>query len=120
MKNVSDKCVEKIKIHILYSITYFFRKPYRFLDNIEEHYRAGKATDENMAYSHWMLGTLGYKYTLRICNSYFLFTATMVARTRLIVTLYVHCFGAYIRVIREFWNSHRVCFFQAFSLTKLL
>jgi hypothetical protein len=53
--------------------------------------RAGQATDENMAHAHWMLGILGHKYTLRICNSYFLFIATMVARTRLNVTLYAHC-----------------------------
>jgi len=59
---------------------------------MEELCRTGQASNENMAYAHWMLGTLGYKYTLRICNSYFLFTATMVARTRLDVTLYVHCF----------------------------
>ena len=33
----------------------------------------------------------GHKHILRICNAYCLSTATMVARTRLIVTLYVHC-----------------------------
>ena len=26
------------------------------------------ATDDNMAYAHCMLGSEGYKYTLRICN----------------------------------------------------
>ena len=92
MKNVSDKDVENIKIHILYSVTFFFPlKPCRFWDNMEGPCRAGQAIDENVAHARWMLGTLRYKYTPRICNSYFLFIATMVARTRLNVTLYVHC-----------------------------
>jgi hypothetical protein len=33
----------------------------------------------------------GYKHTLRICINFCFYTATMVARTRLDVTLYVHC-----------------------------
>ena len=57
-----------------------------------ERCRAGQVTDENMAHAHWMLGILGYKYTLRICNTYCLSTSTMVARTLLNVTLYAHCF----------------------------
>jgi len=31
------------------------------------------------------------KHTLRLCTTYYFSTATMVARTRLIVTIYVHC-----------------------------
>ena len=45
---------EKIKTHILYSIT-FFRKFCRLYDNMEKYYRAGQATDENMAQAHSML-----------------------------------------------------------------
>jgi hypothetical protein len=41
-----------------------------------------------MAHAHCMLHTEGYKDTLRICNTHCFSTATMVARTRLIVTLY--------------------------------
>jgi hypothetical protein len=40
----------------------------------------GQATDA-------LLVTQGYKYTLRICNTYCFSTAIMVARTRLHVTL---------------------------------
>ena len=47
--------------------------------------RAGQATDDNMAHAHCMLDTYGYKNTLRICNTYYFSSATMVARTRLIV-----------------------------------
>ena len=32
---------------------------------------------------------------LRICNAYCVFTATKVARTRLSVTLYVHCLSCW-------------------------
>ena len=44
-----------------------------------------------MAHAHCMLDTSGYKPTLIIYNTYCFSTATMVERTRLIVTLYVHC-----------------------------
>jgi len=46
---------------------------------------------DNMAHAHCVLDTQVYKYTLRMCNTYWFPTATMVARTRLSVTLYVHC-----------------------------
>jgi len=49
--------------------------------------RAEQATDDNMAHAHCILNTYGYKYALRICNTYCFFTATMVERTRLSVTL---------------------------------
>jgi hypothetical protein len=38
-----------------------------------------------------MLSTLGYKHPLRICNVYCLSTAAVVTRTRLVITIYVHC-----------------------------
>jgi len=51
----------------------------------------GQATDENMAHAHCVLDTKVYTHTLRICNTHCFPTATMVARTLLSVTLYVHC-----------------------------
>ena len=52
-----------------------------------------------MAHSLCMLDTWGYKHTLRICNNQCFFTAILVARTRLNVTLYVHCvFCVYYRL----------------------
>ena len=38
-----------------------------------------QATDDNMAHAHITLDTYDYKHTLRICNTYCLSTATMVA-----------------------------------------
>ena len=51
------KVLEKIKIHISYSITLFFRKSLRLRDNIEKYCRAGQATDDNMAHAHCMVDT---------------------------------------------------------------
>jgi len=48
------KAVEKIKTHILCSIT-FFRVPCRLWDNVEKYCKAGQATDGNMAHAHCML-----------------------------------------------------------------
>jgi hypothetical protein len=41
------KVVEKIKTHILYSVT-FFRKSGRLWDNVEKYCTAGQATDDSM------------------------------------------------------------------------
>jgi len=46
---------------------------------------------DNMAHAHCMLNTSGYKHTLTICNTYCFYTANVVTRTHLNVTLYVHC-----------------------------
>jgi len=54
---------------------------------VEKYGRAGHATDGNMAHAHCMLHNKGYKHTLTVCNTYLFATATMVTRTRLIVTL---------------------------------
>jgi hypothetical protein len=51
--------------------------------------RAGLATDDKLAQPHCMLGTLGYIYTLKACHTCCFSTATVVARTRLNITLYV-------------------------------
>jgi len=65
-----------IKIHSLYLIT-FFRKSCGLWDNVEICCRTG-ATDDNMAHAHCMMDTLVYKQTLRICNNYCFYTATMI------------------------------------------
>jgi hypothetical protein len=75
------KVVEKIKTHILCSIT-FFSNIVPFLDNVEKYRKVGQATGGNMAHAHCMLDNKGYKYTLTICNTYCFSTATKVARTR--------------------------------------
>ena len=52
------KVVEKLKTHILFSITFFFLKKSCLLwDTVENLCRVGHATDDNMAHAHCMQGT---------------------------------------------------------------
>jgi hypothetical protein len=48
MRNVYDESVEILKIHILCSINFFFRKSCRLWDNVEKYGRVGQATDDNI------------------------------------------------------------------------
>jgi len=50
-----------------------------------------------MAHAHFMLDTYGYKHTLGLRNTYCFSTATMVALTRLNITLYVHCLSCLMK-----------------------
>ena len=61
------KVVEKVKTRILCSVT-FFRKSGLLWDNVEKPVRTGRTTDDNMEHVHYILHTLGYKHTNRICN----------------------------------------------------
>jgi hypothetical protein len=47
MRNISNKVVEKIKAHILFSVT-FFRKSCRLWDNVKKYGTARQATDDNI------------------------------------------------------------------------
>ena len=61
--------------------------------------RAGEAIDDNMAQALFTLGTKGHKYTLtEYVIPFALPPAAIVARTRLNVTLYVHCLSCNIYV----------------------
>ena len=62
---------------------------------MEKYRRAGQTTDDNMALVRFVLDNLVYKYTLRICNNYLFYTATMVARMCLNFTVYVYCLYCY-------------------------
>ena len=69
---------------------------------MEKYCGVGQATDCNMAHAHYMLDTKGYKYTRSGCVILIDFSiATMVARTRLYVTLYVHCLYCYYKAAKE-------------------
>jgi hypothetical protein len=60
------KIVEKIKTHILCSVT-FHQKLYCLWDNVEKYCRVERATDDNMAHAHCMLDNQGYKYSHAGC-----------------------------------------------------
>jgi hypothetical protein len=61
---------------------------------VEKYCRAGQTTDDDMAHAHCMLDTQGYKHLLRICNTHCSSTTTVVARTPLNITFYVHCLSS--------------------------
>jgi hypothetical protein len=55
VRNAQTKAVEKIKTHILFSVTLFFfenRPVYEVI--VEKCCRDGQATDDNMAHAHCM------------------------------------------------------------------
>jgi len=60
---------------------------------VEKYCTAGQGTDDNIVRCMYFacFFNLGYKRTLRIRNTYCFSAATVVTRTRLNVTLYVHC-----------------------------
>jgi len=103
------KALEKIKTHILYSVTPF-RKSCRLWDNVEKYCRAGQDTNCNMAHAHCMLDTQGCRQTLRICNTFCFSTATMVARRRPNVTLCVQCLPYSILNVIEPYNIYLYIF----------
>jgi hypothetical protein len=51
------KVVEKIKTHILCSVTFCPRKSCRLWDNVGKYDIAGQTTDDNMVHAHCMLNT---------------------------------------------------------------
>ena len=55
-KMFQTKAVEKMKTHILCSIT-LFPKSCRLLDNVDKYCRTGQARDDNMAHVHCILDT---------------------------------------------------------------
>jgi len=92
--------VEKIKTHILYSITFFFENRTVYEINVEKiwYSQTDHRWQYKTAHAHCMPDNYGYRHKLRICNTYCFCTATMVTRTSLNFTLYVRwlsslCFG---------------------------
>ena len=98
--------VEKMKKHILCSAT-FFRKTCRLWDNVEKCGGAREAADDvakcRIRVAWWIRkATRMHTPTLlatrthrQICDTYCFSTATMVSRTLLSVTLYIHCLSCF-------------------------
>ena len=92
-------CRENQNTYVYFMFSNFFSKIVPFLETEEKYCRAGEAAGDNMAHAHCMLVAKGYNYTHArththtqgLCNTHCFSTATMVLRTRLSVTLYVHC-----------------------------
>ena len=135
-RNFSDKiCRNKQNTYFTLKNIFFFRKSCRLWDNVEKYCRARQAADDNVAHAHWMLDTLGYKHTLRICNIHCFSTVTTVARTRLNVTFNINCLscvpshkGANFHLVGNRWSRvfHRwdlKCMYSVihtYCMTKIL
>jgi len=79
MRNVSDKSCRENKNTYFVFINFFF--PSKIVPVCE-------ITWENV---FCVLDTKGYKHTFTICDINYFSTTTIVAQTRLIVTLYIRC-----------------------------
>jgi hypothetical protein len=87
------KFVEKIKTHFVFSNFFENRAFYEIIwKNVCKEWQD---TDDNMAHARCILETEDVKHALTICNTYCFSTATVVTRTRLSVTLCVHCVFVY-------------------------
>ena len=87
-ENFRTKIVEKIKIHILCSVTFFLRKPCRLWDNVEKYGTAGQATDYNIVW-HMRVACWIPKAT-NTPSEYVhsMFSTTAVTRMRYVITSY--------------------------------
>jgi len=92
MRNISNKsCRENQNEHFMFS-NFFFLKLCHFWDIVEKYCRVGPG-------HRWQCGKCalhaGYlrlqTCTVRICNTYCCYTATVAAPTHISVMLYVHC-----------------------------
>jgi len=99
---LQTKIVEKIKTHILCSITFLNRKSCRWCDNVENivELGGGQMTISRTRIECWITKSTHTPHTHKhthtphthtICNTYCTWTATVVARTGLNVMLYVYC-----------------------------
>jgi hypothetical protein len=105
MRNVSDKVVgENKNTHFMFNDSPSPPPEKRAVYGImwkNRYCRAGQATDENTAHALCLLNNSGYKHTLTICNIYCFSTATVVARKRLNVTLYVYWLSCSVLMSHE-------------------
>ena len=86
---LQTKLVHKIKTNYSKFNNFFPRKQRRIWDNVGKCNTVRQATDGGKAHAHSTLDNWSYKNTLRIRNTYCFSTATMLAQTRLNITLYV-------------------------------
>jgi hypothetical protein len=85
IKNVSHK----IKTHILCSIT-IYRKSCRLWDNVQKCGIAIQTTDGGKAHAHCALDIQGYRYKLRICNTFIRQNPTRYNNISKFVTPYLY------------------------------
>jgi hypothetical protein len=102
------KVVEKIKTHILCSVT-FFRKSCRLWDNVGKYCRVGSGHRWQYGARELHAGYLRLQiHPLRMYNSHCFPTAAMVARMRLNITLYMYIAVSFISYRRTFTEQSAI------------
>ena len=71
---------------------------------MQKYCRAGQVSDDKTAHVPYMMDKWGHRHTFRICNTYWVSTATMVTRTLLNVTLHVHSPSCNTEVLSRLQN----------------
>jgi hypothetical protein len=100
MRNALDKsCREYQNTHFV--ISNCFRKSCRLWENVKNivEWSRPQRTIWRMRIACWIRLQI---HTVKLCNIHCFYTASMVARTRLIVTLYVHCLSCLIYRVKCF------------------
>ena len=91
MNNVSDKiCIESQNTHSVFNNFFFFFENRAVNEIMRKDIVELVRLQMTTVHVHCVLDTLDYKHTLRICNTHYFSTETVVARMCLCVTLYVH------------------------------
>jgi hypothetical protein len=114
MRNVSDKiCRENENTHFFVFKNYFSGKSFFYEVMWKSIVEPGRPqmTTWRRRIACWV--TKATKYTLRVCNTYCFSTATMVTRTRLNITLYVHCLSRYKMVVSYHRHSLHFTFISS-------
>jgi hypothetical protein len=107
MRSVLDiNCRENRNTHCMFN-TFLFCKSCPLWDNVEKYCWAGQATDDNLVYVHCLLDTLGYKHTLKICNTHCFSTATVVAQMLYIHTYIANLVLIWVFQIYYFWQERQ-------------
>jgi hypothetical protein len=124
IRNVSSKsCRKNQNTHFVFSN--FFPKVVPFMRQCGKIWwsQRGHKWRHNVAHTRYMLEKQGYTPThqgtctharaltrthRQKCNTYCFSTAIIVARTRLNVTLYVHCLSCLVWERRQLWNKCRM------------
>jgi len=86
--------VEKIKTHILCSVTFFSFENRAVCEIMWKNFVDGDRPQMTIWRGRIAGCITKAKHTLRLCNTHCFSTATVVARTHLTVTLYVHCLSS--------------------------
>ena len=112
MRNASDKsCRENQNTYFVFN-NFFLRKSCPLWDNVEIYDKARQATGDNitrrMRFAWWINNVTN---TPRLCtsNTYCFSTTTMVAQTRLNMTLHVHCMSCWKLQIEPYVRLVTLC-----------